>query len=341
MLFRAVDPRPLPLLIALLLAPWPAHGQDQPADPPPPQPPSHPMEEPILEALGGPIGSPDTPENRRRARAMLQQRLESLTKEQQAMQEAIAMLDRGEPLDAVRTEAWRTIGKTMGERLRRFRELRQARGEGNAEDLPQMGDDAFAEGPPPRGQPGQPERPRRPGPMGPEGGMPPEAPVEGLLAMLREIRPALGERLTTLRQEDPEEFRRIFQQFRGRLAKLFRDRMHDPERWPQRAEMFRLEMDAIESARRAAALAPAERGGQLDRLREVLGKQFDLRLELAESDLARLDSRSAELRSDIEARKARRDTLVQERVQQMVERAANRREGRDAGPESAPPPEAP
>ncbi len=306
----------LTMLWLPLLAITPMVALARPAQPAPTRPPEQ-------RAGGGAVGGAaggaggDEAAQREEAKVLLERRLERMEKEEAALHEAMGMLDRGEPLEAVRGLVRREIGAGLRDRARNQRE------------------------PPDRG----PRAGRQPSPPPPPGPPPPpppkqDSPIEPERAMdvLRQANPQLFERLRRLRENDPQRFRVLLDRFAPRLAEFDRERRDRPEQWNLRAESFRMDRDAVSLARRAAEAGPGERTPAVDALREVVTRQFDLRLRLHEQEVGRLNERVDEIRRQIGKAGLEREEVVARRVRELLRDA---REGRETPGDEPPPPPPP
>lgn len=254
-----------------------------------------------------------------RLREFLERGIERAKRAQSTLAEGLAMLDRGESPAKVREFTRDAIRAEFIDRLNEANPPRE-RGPRDRRDRP---DDDRPEGPG--------------GPGGPDG--PPPEPIDPDAAMrvLEEVNPALHERLTRLREERPEAFRAMIERQMPRLAALARDRDEDPQGWPDRARLFALERQAGAEARRAATLEGADQDAARARLREMLEQMFELRLKVAQSDMRRLERRVEALQQEIDDKAGARDAMIDQRLEQMIRRAAENRD-QPRGPEGRPGP---
>ncbi len=152
----------------------------------------------------------------------------------------------------------------------------------------------------------------------------------------REMGPQLEElkQLGPMVQQQVEQAQRLFQERRfeeGRAvlravaaqARELRElKQRDPERFKQQqqmAEMERRSVDLGQKIRRATdedvkKTATAE-------LKELLNKLFDLRQQEREKVLQQLEREVKEVREALEKRKAKRDEMIQHRLDQLTGRA--------------------
>jgi hypothetical protein len=297
------------VLLVALAAGTAAARQDQAAPATPPTPPA------------GAAGDPGAPNDERAMRELLKRGLERAKRSQKTIEEAVAMLDRGEPIAKVREFSREAFRADLMERGQEFRE-RTGRGgpmgpgggnPGRPGGMRPFGGDG------PMGGPG--------GPMGGPGGPEGDGPVRELLTderaleIVKETNPALFERLSKLQQNNPEELRKVLERFRPQLVDLARQRQDDPDGWPARARLFMLDREANSAARRIAALDPDKRDEAKPRLRAILERAFDARLKVVEADIKRMQRRIEMLQREITDKNGQKDVLVGQRMDQMLKRA--------------------
>lgn len=244
-------------------------------------------------------------------RELLDRRLSRSDRERAALEEAVNMLDQGDSPAAVREFLRERIGDDIRARAGQFRD----RPAGDQRQQPPVR----------RGQRPNNNNVDRGGPdaRGPERGRPrpddpPPLPPERVMELLREANPPMFERLSRLRERNPEEFRSVIRRFAPRLAEFDRESRTRPEAWRQRVRMFQIEREG-----RALARAVAEKGADgdpeaINQLRTLLSEQFDLRLKMREQEVAELTERIATIRSQIEDAATERDAMVAQRTREMV-----------------------
>lgn len=271
-----------------------------------------------------PTSAPDADEEERILREFLQRGLDRAKRSQKTIEEAVAMLERGEPVSKVREFSREALRADIQDRAQQWRD-RARDGEGPARPGGPGG------GPLRRSERDGLGRPGAPGGEGPLPGesvnpgepRPPRQPLspEQALEIIKETNPQFYERISRLRKERPEEFERVMERFRPQLADLSRQRQDDPEGWPVRAKLFMLDRDANAAARRIAAMEPEQREQAKLRFRELLGRAFDARLKVIEADIARMQRRIAVLQAELKDKNGQRDELIDQRMEQMLKRA--------------------
>lgn len=274
----------------------------QPKDPPAPPPPGEDRAA-TSEGMG----------------AMLERRIDRIEREETALREAKAMLDRGEPVEKVREYLRETVGEDVRDRMQQWRDRRGAPPD---ERRPGQPGPRGGEG---RGSDDMPT-PRRGGPEGPHAGPDPASdgpplPPNRALELLRDVNPPMFERLNRMRERNPEQFRDAMRRVSPRLTEFDRESRAHPGMWRLRVQMFRLEREARDLARTAAGEPAAERAEAVAKLNSVIGEQFDLRLRMREQEVSDLTERVSDIRSQIDAASKDREALVAARARDMIEEA--------------------
>ncbi len=194
-------------------------------------------------------------------------------------------------------------------------------GDGPGDDMPPP--------PGPDGGPGRPGRMRGPGgPLGGPGfrggpeGKPPLPPMTDeeigkMLAFAQEHFPEMAKRFEDLKKDDPQEFRRAMRRVWPRMMILRETYARDPELGKTLVEERKLEEQIhtkVRSYRQERDPANKDKiGGEL---KQLLGQQFDIRLQRRRLELADLQKRLAEQTQRVDAWAAKK----QENVQRQFDR---------------------
>ncbi len=154
--------------------------------------------------------------------------------------------------------------------------------------------------------------------------------ADEILEVLAELNPRLHARLSGAREEFPEEFENQVRRLTPRLRHLVYLREHEPDLWLERVREMRLEHQARRAAR-IAVNAPTDEARQeaIETLRDSVSQHVDIRIGFHERRLAGAEAEIEEGRQRLEAHRARRTELIEERVATMLEEA----EARPAGPD--------
>lgn len=170
--------------------------------------------------------------------------------------------------------------------------------------------------------------------------MPPRSPMDSPQNFEGALRHEMGPQMEELKQLGPmvqqqiEQAQRLFQERRfeeGRAvlraiaaqAREMRElRQRDPERFKQQQQMAEMERRSVELGQkvRRATEDEAKKAATAE-LKELLNKLFDLRQEEREKNLQQLEREVKEVREALEKRKAKRDEMIQHRLDQLTGRA--------------------
>ena len=262
----------------------------------------------------------------------LRSRLEAIDAERARLALALSRLDAGEPWDRVRAEVLEQGGLFgQGDRFGQGERF------GPGERLGQ-------------GEPGEPREAGGPDDGGPRprGQFANRMDEAQLLELLTRVDPDAAERFTQMRELNPRMARRLLQSSAPRLQKLAMLEESDPALYEVEAEDFRLERQIMHTAMTLhAAIAgdatPDPATPSIDetrqRLRELVGRQVDLQIQGQRIKLASAKDRLERLGESIEARAGSRDSVIDDRVNRIMERAVrsgvNRRQRPDG--EGGPP----
>lgn len=251
--------------------------------------------------------------DRARLRESLERRRELTESMRVRLDEAIARLDRGEPVDAELTDGRGLVRETENEgpgpRWRGDRP--DARGVGEA----RIG--GIGQG------------------IGESVPTPSIDEIRRLRVFIDEHLPLLAERLRIAEQNDPQAAPRMIGRIAPRLREAFEARDRSPEVFKLRVEEleqgFQL-LDAARRTRRVVETQGAESPGAMEakaRFRELAAAHFDTQVRLQNAEVAELETRIAELRAEINRKTTHRDEEIDLRVGEVL------RGSRPDRPESA------
>ncbi|MEC9373422.1 MAG: hypothetical protein VYC34_06230 [Planctomycetota bacterium] len=158
----------------------------------------------------------------------------------------------------------------------------------------------------------------------------------GLLATLEDVNPVMAARFNRLRESDPERAERFFRRMSPRLVDLADLRGRDPQAYALRVEELRLEQQRMGLAfRLVRALRESEDSETVDRLRaelrDNLEAQFDLQLTQRRQGVTDIEQRLDRLRGEIAELDDRREELIEQRLEEVVARAAEAAEREPRG----------
>lgn len=221
----------------------------------------------------------------------LRHRLADLDAERTRLESALNRLDAGEPWDEVRAEVLEPNGPGLVDR---------------------------------------PERPDGQGEPRQRGKFAGRLDDSRLLELLAKVDPEAAERFTQMRDRNPGLARRLLQNSAPKLQQLAMLEKSDPALYEVQAEEFRLERQIMHTAMSlhtaiAGDEAPGPDNASIDetrtQLRELVGRQVDLQIRGQRIKLASAKGRLDELGESIEARAGTRESVIDERVDRIMERA--------------------
>lgn len=157
------------------------------------------------------------------------------------------------------------------------------------------------------------------------------------MELLQDVNPPMFERMRRMRERNPEQFRDALRRVGPRLQEFDRESRAHPGMWRLRVQMFRLEREARDLAATIAEGGVEENKAAVDRLKTVVGEQFDLRVRMREQEVADLTERVSEIRGQIEAAAGERESMVARRTRELVRAAREGEPPPPGGPEDRPP----
>jgi hypothetical protein len=144
------------------------------------------------------------------------------------------------------------------------------------------------------------------------------------LSALSELNPGLHEHLVRLKEHDQHRYERELNRLRPRLESMALQKHAAPDQWEYRVNLFQAERRARRLAHRAVdATDEDERQASIDELTELVSHQFEHREQIHEMEIASAEQQAKTQRRRLEEARAKRKQLVQERVQHLLERAAD------------------
>jgi hypothetical protein len=175
---------------------------------------------------------------------------------------------------------------------------------------------------PPDERQGDVDRPPRPRWRGDHDQPMTEQQVREALEVLRRIDPEKAEKLEQHVAENPERVGRALRDNFPNLGRFLAMRRYDPEAFDLRIEDLRFSREADRSARRLRqaeadgddVLAAAER----QVLEQIVADHFDVRQQIREHELMKLEQRIEQLRQQLQDRADDRNDLIQQRIKELV-----------------------
>ncbi len=153
--------------------------------------------------------------------------------------------------------------------------------------------------------------------------------LEGMLSLIEETNPEMHARLIELRENNPERFARAMRRAAPRLKELATLREHDPEAFELRRRELQISREIFQLLRRVAGAAPDDLTADMlediqNRLEVLLAQQFEIRIQLGQRHIERLEERLEKLRAEINNRLERRDQLIDDRAAELLRKALER-----------------
>jgi len=143
--------------------------------------------------------------------------------------------------------------------------------------------------------------------------------IEEALQLLQDIDPDLATKISELRGKNPERVAAVLFQHIPRLAPLVALKKNDPELFKLKIEDMKLDRETHEAVKLLKASKDEARTKELRaKILDGVTRQFYVRQEIREHELATLEKRVGELRDQIEARKDAQKKLIQDRITQLT-----------------------
>ncbi len=145
--------------------------------------------------------------------------------------------------------------------------------------------------------------------------------IEAALDVLDEVDPDVAQRMREFREQRPMMAAARLRPHLPELMRLANLRQTDPEHYALRIADMRLERETHELARRcheAQQRQDPQADAMLEQLRQTVTAHFDVRQQLREKLLARLEARIQTLRQQIGERQEARQSLIDSRLEQLT-----------------------
>lgn len=179
-------------------------------------------------------------------------------------------------------------------------------------------DDKPKDRPPAEAKPDGPPRDRD---GGPRRGPTPEE-VGAMLDILREMEPALANDIDKWRKDNPQRVTEMINRRFPRLKHMAEIKRSDPELYALRMSDIRLSQQSLELVRsyRTARLAKDAKADAIrNDLRDSLVRQFEVRQQIRQRELQRLEQRIAQLRKELDERAVSKDRLLEGELKKLLE----------------------
>jgi hypothetical protein len=146
--------------------------------------------------------------------------------------------------------------------------------------------------------------------------------VRDALKVLRQIDPEKADQLEKHIDQNPERVGQALHESFPHLGRFLAMRRYDPQGFDLRIKDLALSRQSQHSARRfheAQRLGDdAMAGAEQEALQGIVADHFDVRQEIKEYELIRLEGKIQELRDQLQQRVNNRDELIEERLEELV-----------------------
>jgi len=149
-----------------------------------------------------------------------------------------------------------------------------------------------------------------------------EKDIERVMEVLDAANPQMAQRLRDVRRQSEPEFREALAEVASsrRIRWLMMQKKFDPEGFRLRAAEYRIRhrIDRV-TDRLAETGTDSEEAEELKHdLRNLLGDAFEARQRVREHELARLERRIEDLRSELQEKNQRKEELIEQRYQELL-----------------------
>jgi len=149
--------------------------------------------------------------------------------------------------------------------------------------------------------------------------------TEELIAILMEIQPDRAALIEQARKENPERVNEMIRESGHRLLELALIRRSDPDLFKLRVEDYKIARSSVVIARdlrKAKESKDDAKAKELDQqLRKKLEDHFNVRQQIRERELARLQKQVEALRERCDAKKKNKDDVIKKRYEELTEKA--------------------
>lgn len=143
--------------------------------------------------------------------------------------------------------------------------------------------------------------------------------VQVVLSVLKDRRPELGDRLEAWWHKSPDRVREMLARKGDRLRRLTDLKERDPKLYDLRLRDARLSQQSHDLAQRITHAGEDPKTDALrKKLRTLLGEHFQVRHEIRERRLERLQEKIADSRNEIDARREMKGELIEARYNDLV-----------------------
>lgn len=160
---------------------------------------------------------------------------------------------------------------------------------------------------------------------GPAPGPVPEPALEDVRSFIRRHLPQLSERIELAGEDNPEAAERMLRRMAPRFGDIIERERDDPAFARMRVEEMRIGMEIVEQSRTLRRLdderaAPERVEEARSSLRQLLGRQLDLREKLETHRLSQMEREIAEARAGLRERAGRREQILDQNFERVLNR---------------------
>lgn len=131
--------------------------------------------------------------------------------------------------------------------------------------------------------------------------------------------PQLHQRLVAVRDTNPMMFRHMIRRVGGPVAEIMRVQQQNPEAARKLIEAHRIEIDLTELRGQYQAARGSQQREQLKtRMRELLAKRCELRLERLQKEVGDLEKRLEETKKEIAKREKDKDQIIEQEMKRLL-----------------------
>jgi hypothetical protein len=163
-------------------------------------------------------------------------------------------------------------------------------------------------------------RNRRPAPSGDRPQPPPltDEQIEQVLTFTREAFPNMYERLAAVRERNPQTFRRSINRVAKLVMPMIEMKMRDPAIAEKMIAEHRTQMQIEQvTARYKAADTPQEKERLRARLRELMSRRFDLRMDRLRAEIRNLENRLNAAKQQLKSQETQKDAYIRDRLSEL------------------------
>ncbi len=143
--------------------------------------------------------------------------------------------------------------------------------------------------------------------------------VGQLMEFARQNFPTLHKRLLAVRDTNPALFRDMVRRVKGPISEIIRLKQHDPEAARKLIEAHRIEIDLTElRGQYQAAKSGSQREQLKSKMRELVAKRCELRLERLKDEVSDLENRLEQAKKEMTKREKDKDQVIDQELKKLL-----------------------